>query len=143
MAKQTASSELKVVHRIFLLMKPIASKRVPGVPPAAEGSDSDNEISSATEISDDREREMWVHLTILLISMTRLTSPISDSVEYLIILQKIRRKCELERETSDIHIYVEEAHKASRADFKRQFATFSAEFRGHAKALVEEMNAYM
>ena len=40
-------------------------------------------------------------------------------------------------------ILTEETHKASQANFKRQFAMFSAEFRGHANAMVEEMNAYM
>ena len=37
----------------------------------------------------------------------------------------------------------EEAHKASQASLKRQFALFAAEFRGHTSALVEEMDAYM
>jgi hypothetical protein len=37
----------------------------------------------------------------------------------------------------------EEAHKASKAGLKRQFALFGAEFRGHAAAIVEEMDAYM
>jgi hypothetical protein len=49
------------------------------------------------------------------------------------------------KETQDIIfiIPIEEAHKASQNNFKRQFAMLSSEFRGHANAMVEEMNAYM
>jgi hypothetical protein len=39
-------------------MKPTVSKRVQALPPPAEG--SDDEISSATEISNDREKDMCV-----------------------------------------------------------------------------------
>ncbi|KAI0306319.1 hypothetical protein B0F90DRAFT_1688921 [Multifurca ochricompacta] len=50
-----------------------------------------------------------------------------DSMEYLFVLQQIR----------------EEAHNAAQANFKRQFAAFAAEARGHAAVMVEEMNAYI
>ena len=40
-------------------------------------------------------------------------------------------------------IPTEEAHKASQANVKRQFAMFSSDFRRHANAMVEEMSAYM
>ncbi|KAN0116652.1 hypothetical protein V8E52_005796 [Russula decolorans] len=50
-----------------------------------------------------------------------------DSVEYLFALQQIRQ----------------EAHKASQANVKRQFAMVAAEFRGHANTMVEEMTAYI
>ncbi|KAI0275886.1 hypothetical protein BGY98DRAFT_989414 [Russula aff. rugulosa BPL654] len=50
-----------------------------------------------------------------------------DSVEYLLALQQIRQ----------------EAHKASQANVKRQFAMVATEFRGHANAMVEEMTTYI
>ncbi|KAH9958291.1 hypothetical protein BC827DRAFT_1220304 [Russula dissimulans] len=50
-----------------------------------------------------------------------------DSVECLVALQQIRQ----------------EANRDSQTNFKRQFATLSSEFRGHARAMVEEMNAYI
>jgi len=65
-------------------------------------------------------------------------------VEYLLALQKIRRKCESVKGSSNSSSSsLEEAHKASQANVKRQFAMVAAEFRGHANTMVEEMTAYM
>ncbi|KAI0293060.1 hypothetical protein BC826DRAFT_1016748 [Russula brevipes] len=50
-----------------------------------------------------------------------------DNVEYLLVLQQIRQ----------------EARKFSKSNYKRQFSTLSAEFRGHASVMAEEMNAYI
>jgi len=50
-----------------------------------------------------------------------------DNVEYLLVLQQIRQ----------------EARKISKSNYKRQFSTLSAEFRGHASVMAEEMNAYI
>ncbi|KAI0256982.1 hypothetical protein BJV78DRAFT_321914 [Lactifluus subvellereus] len=50
-----------------------------------------------------------------------------DSVKYLFALQQIRQ----------------EAHKASQANFKREFRALGTEFRGHATTMVDEMNAYI
>jgi hypothetical protein len=64
-----------------------------------QGSD-DDEIASATDVSDDGENDMWVFSHIILTLMIYWNLSISDSVKYLIILQKIRSKCEtLRRET--------------------------------------------
>jgi hypothetical protein len=38
---------------------------------------------------------------------------------------------------------IEEAHKASQANFKREFRALATEFRGHAATMVDEMSAYM
>ena len=54
-------------------MKPTASKRVPALPPPAEG--SDDEISSSTEISNDREKEMCV-------KFKNIYSYINDPLEF-------------------------------------------------------------
>ena len=68
-------------------------------------------------------------------------------MEYLLALQQIRRKCEslCERKlrSSSSSSSLEEAHKASQANVKRQFAIVATEFRGHANTMVEEMTAYM
>lgn len=50
-----------------------------------------------------------------------------NSVEYLFALQQIRQ----------------EAHKASQANVKRQFAMVATEFRGHVNTMVEEMTTYI
>ncbi len=48
-----------------------------------------------------------------------------------------------ERKLKILIVPIEEAHKASQANLKRQFAMLADEFRGHANAMVEEMTAYM
>jgi hypothetical protein len=50
-------------------------------------------------------------------------------------------KCEKIRKL--INIYAGEAHKASKVNLNSRFSALSAEFHGHASAMVEEMNAYM
>ena len=64
-------------------------------------------------------------------------------MEYLFALQQIRRKCESVKKGSSSSSSLEEAHKASQANLKRQFAMVATEFRGHANTMVEEMTAYM
>lgn len=66
-----------------------------------------------------------------------------DSVEYLFALQQIRRKCESVKGSSSFFIVPEEAHKASQANVKRQFAMVATEFRGHVNTMVEEMTTYI
>lgn len=77
----------------FLLIKIIAAKRASLQRSLANG--HDDEIASITDFSDDGENEMYANFSI---SSTDdwLDSflPISDSVEYLLVLQQIRRKCE-------------------------------------------------
>jgi hypothetical protein len=51
------------------------------------------------------------------------------------------RKCE--RKLRFFTSSLEEAHKASQANVKRQFAMVATEFRGHANTMAEEMTAYM
>jgi hypothetical protein len=85
--KQIASGEFTQDSRRFLLIKLIAAKRS-----LANG--HDEEIASITDFSDDGEKEMCVIFTPILLPTIGWTFPISDSVEYLFVLQQIRRKCE-------------------------------------------------
>lgn len=54
----------------------------------------DEEIASITDFSDDGEKDMCVIFTLILLQTIGWTCPISDSVEYLFVLQQTRRKCE-------------------------------------------------
>jgi hypothetical protein len=64
-------------------------------------------------------------------------------MEYLLVLQQMRRKSETTGSYSAFISSTEKDLKASQASLKRQFTLDTAEFRGQVAALSEEMNAYM
>jgi hypothetical protein len=79
--------------RESILIDAVAMNHVLAPPLLLQGSD-DEIASAATDVSDDGENDMWVFSQIILTLMIYWNLSISDSVKYLITLQKIRSKCE-------------------------------------------------
>lgn len=128
--------------QIFVLIRIIAAKRASAQRSLANG--QDDEIASITDFSDDGEKDMyaifsnsytdnWLDLSYL----SAIAWNICLSFSRFVVSVKMRRKPKI------FIIRTEQAQKASQGNFKRQFAMFSSDFRGHANAMVEEMNAYM